>query len=370
MTVAGTEGAAFTERRQIRAVQSLVAPGAAALATCALLAVWTFQLRPIALPDHVAFTPSPSLRAALSERPSLYGTLAEPGLDAGPPPPALARLSAPSPALAAPVDEAKAALAAAPTGRLAVRNTFGDLRGANFAIGPSRLDARASPLLQLRLEAAATPEPPEVASIPLPPRRPTDLAEAPAKPSPTPTRSANAEPQGPAAPEHTIFEKIFGAPKSDSTVVAYANTESPFPRNPFIDSTKMALSHYDKFTAVYDIQARAVYLPSGKKLEAHSGYGDLIDDPKHVDVHARGATPPATYELAPRESLFHGVQALRMKPTDSGTQFGREGLLVHPYMLGPGGDSNGCVSIEDYEAFLAAYQNGEVKRLVVVAKLQ
>ena len=30
--------------------------------------------------------------------------------------------------------------------------------------------------------------------------------------------------------------------------------------------------------------------------------------------------------------------------------------------------SNGCVSFKDYNAFLQAYQNGEVKRLVVVAR--
>ena len=38
-------------------------------------------------------------------------------------------------------------------------------------------------------------------------------------------------------------------------------------------------------------------------------------------------------------------------------------------MLGPNGDSNGCVSFKDYEAFLQAYQNGQVKRLAVVASM-
>jgi hypothetical protein len=36
-------------------------------------------------------------------------------------------------------------------------------------------------------------------------------------------------------------------------------------------------------------------------------------------------------------------------------------------MLGPNGDSNGCVSFRDYGAFLRAYKQGKVKRLVVVA---
>jgi hypothetical protein len=73
------------------------------------------------------------------------------------------------------------------------------------------------------------------------------------------------------------------------------------------------------------------------------------------------------YELTAREELFHGVQALRLTPVGGGGIFGRDGLLAHPYMLGPNGDSNGCVSFKNYEAFLQAFENGAVKRLVVVA---
>jgi hypothetical protein len=61
------------------------------------------------------------------------------------------------------------------------------------------------------------------------------------------------------------------------------------------------------------------------------------------------------------------VRALRLIPVDETKVFGRTGLLAHSYMLGPNGDSNGCVSFRDYDAFLQAYRNGEVKRLVVVA---
>ena len=82
----------------------------------------------------------------------------------------------------------------------------------------------------------------------------------------------------------------------------------------------------------------------------------------------RGATPPATYDLKLRESLFHGVQALRLTPIDSNV-FGRAGLLAHTFMLGPNGDSKGCVSFRNYDAFLQAYLRGEVKRLAVVARL-
>lgn len=130
----------------------------------------------------------------------------------------------------------------------------------------------------------------------------------------------------------------------------------------------MALG-YDSRTAVYDIKAKALYLPSGVALEAHSGMGALMDDPDHVDQRMVGATPPATYDLKPRERLFHGVRALRLTPTDGTSALGRVGLLTHNYMLGPRGDSNGCVSIKDYDRFLKSWDNGEFNRLVVVPSL-
>ena len=49
--------------------------------------------------------------------------------------------------------------------------------------------------------------------------------------------------------------------------------------------------------------------------------------------------------------------------------YGRDGMLAHTYMLGPNGQSNGCVSFKDYQKFLSAYLKGEVDRLVVVARL-
>ncbi len=119
-------------------------------------------------------------------------------------------------------------------------------------------------------------------------------------------------------------------------------------------------------TAVYDISARTVFLPSGEKLEAHSGLGDKLDDPKYVNVRMRGPTPPNVYELTLREQLFHGVRAIRLNPVDESKMHGRDGMLAHTYMLGPNGDSNGCVSFRDYNKFLQAFLRGEVDRLVVV----
>jgi hypothetical protein len=110
-------------------------------------------------------------------------------------------------------------------------------------------------------------------------------------------------------------------------------------------------------------------MPNGAKLEAHSGLGSLMDDPTRVSERNAGATPPNVYDLKPRERLFHGVQALRMIPVGDNDTLGRSGLLAHSYMLGANGDSNGCVSIKNYERFLKAYNNGEIKRLVVVPSL-
>jgi hypothetical protein len=48
--------------------------------------------------------------------------------------------------------------------------------------------------------------------------------------------------------------------------------------------------------------------------------------------------------------------------------YGRDGMLAHTYMLGPNGQSNGCVSFKNYDKFLQAFLRGEVDRLVVVPK--
>ena len=145
-------------------------------------------------------------------------------------------------------------------------------------------------------------------------------------------------------------------------------TPLPPPRPLEFEPPVKPATGYDRWTAVYDISAHTVYLPDGTRLEAHSGLGDRLDDPRYVDERDRGATPPHLYELTLRESLFHGVQALRLNPIGGGFSFDRVGLLAHPYMLGPNGDFNGCVSFKDYDAFLRAFQSGEVKRLAVVAR--
>ena len=181
-------------------------------------------------------------------------------------------------------------------------------------------------------------EHPKVAeAAPLPPARPLPVVAAVTPPAPAAT---------PPAPE----------PKLAS-------------RPPLQSHSELADLNLDGRTAVYDISARTVYLPNGRKLEAHSGLGEKMDKPQFAHLRMRGPTPPNVYTLSYREQLFHGVRAIRLTPVDESKMFGRDGILAHTYMLGPSGQSNGCVSFDDYQAFLNAFAKGEVERMVVVARL-
>ena len=276
--------------------------------------------------------------------------------------------------------------------------------GRDFAPTPSALSATlaqrndtapAPPgaVAQLHDAAPAPPEavaePGSIASVPLPIPAASQAAEAVPLPAPRPMEfrlQANRGPFRtfgrrvaqlnrpaaiPAAPadNRNFIEKLFGMPQQPpGPALAYATPEDGLFGRSRPTTSGPALP-YDRWTAVYDISAHTVYMPNGARLEAHSGLGNRLDDPRSVTQRDRGATPPNVYELEPRAQLFHGVQALRLNPVGAGGTFGRNGFLAHTYMLGPHGDSNGCVSFKDYNAFLQAYQNGEIKRLAVVARL-
>lgn len=170
---------------------------------------------------------------------------------------------------------------------------------------------------------------------------------------------------------HSIQERLWGKPdQQGGGLLAYASADASFTSSISQDPTKGGQAPYDRSTAVYDISAHSVYLPDGTKLEAHSGLGEYLDNPRSESIKMRGVTPPHIYELKPREALFHGVPALRLNPIGGSESIhGREGLLAHTYMLGPGGDSNGCVSFRDYYAFLDAYRNKGIRKLAVVAHI-
>ena len=171
----------------------------------------------------------------------------------------------------------------------------------------------------------------------------------------------------------SMVEKLWGKEGAHNPVLAYASADAgsvtgsiPREQNPMLGGSPP----YDRDTAVYDIAAHTVYLPDGTKLEAHSGLGQYLDDPHSSRIRMRGVTPPHIYTLKPREALFHGVAALRLTPIGGEeTIYGREGLLAHTFMLGPNGDSNGCVSFRDYNAFLNAYHNMGIRKLAVVARI-
>ena len=173
----------------------------------------------------------------------------------------------------------------------------------------------------------------------------------------------------------TIVEKLWGKPQPHGpSLLSFASADASVTgslgptQNPALAGST---PRYDQSTAVYDISAHMVYLPDGTRLEAHSGLGSKLDDPNSANIRMRGVTPPHIYELKPREALFHGVPALRLTPVGGEDAiYGRSGLLAHTYMLGPNGDSNGCVSFKDYNAFLNAYRNQGIKRLAVVARVE
>src|SRR5512139_2808308 len=194
--------------------------------------------------------------------------------------------------------------------------------------------------------------PTQRAEIPLPRSRPAQ-ADLAAQIASSQAYAYNA----PKADNRTLFQKFTDIFPGKIRLASLTPDSGLFSQGP-----DLAALGFDPQTAVYDISARALYLPSGVALEAHSGMGSLKDDPDHVHEPNIGATPPATYDLKPRERLFHGVRALRLTPAEGSSALGRVGLLTHSYLLGPGGDSNGCVSIKNYDRFIKAYDNGEFNR--------
>jgi hypothetical protein len=210
------------------------------------------------------------------------------------------------------------------------------------------------------------PRPPEFgAAAPVTP----DVARAPAR-APRRTKAARLAP--PPADERSWFEKLFDINSPTPPGVSYAALDSRpvevAPRTTRLSPSPVPVPGPEAGVAVYDITARTVTLPSGERLEAHSGLRDKMDDPRFVHVRMQGATPPGTYDLTEREALFHGVRAIRLNPVGgSAAIHDRAGILAHSYLLGPNGDSNGCVSFKDYDRFLQAYLRGEIRRLVVVA---
>jgi len=246
------------------------------------------------------------------------------------------------------------------------------------AAAPQAVEPKPQPEAPKLAEAArpkeTAPAPPraQVAAI-APPSRPAEAGPAKSPGVRDMAQRAKAAVMSIAANEkQTVFEKLWGRQPSRG-LLSFASADTSAITGSIGQNQNPALggsAPYDRSTAVYDISAHTVYLPDGTKLEAHSGLGDRLDDPRSANIRMRGVTPPHIYELTPREALFHGVPALRLNPIGGEDAiFGRSGLLAHTFMLGPNGDSNGCVSFRDYNAFLNAYRNQGIKRLAVVARI-
>jgi hypothetical protein len=245
--------------------------------------------------------------------------------------------------------------------------TFDDRFGAAAPQGVAPKPQPVSPPADRQVAEIAPLPAPRPAALRLPQQSARDRVQEATQGAKAAVMAAVAEKEQP-----TIFEKLFGKLKSSGPTLAYASADASATGSlgPTQNSALGGSAPYDRTTAVYDISAHMVYMPDGTKLEAHSGLGSKLDDPKFVNVKMHGPTPPHVYDLEPREALFHGVPALRLNPIGGeDAVFGRTGLLAHTYMLGPNGDSNGCVSFRDYNAFLNAYKNGEIKRLAVVERL-
>ena len=223
-------------------------------------------------------------------------------------------------------------------------------------------DAVASPrvaeLAPAVIAEAVPATPPARPSVRAPmPETASALEQTKSVPLPRPSPAARETPRQPAV--RATPQVAMLAPQRPAAIAPPRREQDRLPMLPGPDSR----------TAVYDIAAHTVYLPNGQQLEAHSGLGDKLDDPRYVSVKNRGPTPPNVYELKLREQLFHDVRAIRLTPVDGSRMFGRDGMLAHTYMLGPNGQSNGCVSFRDYQAFLRAFLRGEINRLVVVPRL-
>jgi hypothetical protein len=218
--------------------------------------------------------------------------------------------------------------------------------------------AKRAPDAQMQLASA---DPAEI--VPAPEAKPKSFADR-----------AKAAVMSITGPRQSMVDKLWGKREPSGGLLAYASADAsvtasiaPREQNPMLGGS----APYERDTAVYDITAKTVYLPDGTKLEAHSGLGSNLDDPRSSRTRMRGVTPPHIYTLKPREALFHGVPALRLTPIGGESAiYGRDGLLAHTFMLGPNGDSNGCVSFKDYYAFLDAYRNKGIRKLAVLARVE
>ena len=201
-------------------------------------------------------------------------------------------------------------------------------------------------------------------AVGLPPEKPDSKpATADAEPEAKPERKLRETADDPAL---TARKPAGNDRQGSQQELAYAKPDKPAGAFNNLFNTPKA----GKGVAIYDISAAVVHMPDGTKLEAHSGIGKMVDNPRYVHVKMNGPTPPNTYKLSMREKRFHGAEAVRMTPIGDQTMHGRDGILAHPYLLRGGrAESHGCVAIKDYQRFLKAFKQGKVTHIVVVPSM-
>ncbi|KZM48677.1 hypothetical protein OA90_19680 [Labrenzia sp. OB1] len=255
-----------------------------------------------------------------------------------------------------------------------------------FAEAPAEALPQALPKSLAAKPAGTLPETnSEIEMASLDPRASGALAEraSPVKPGAIPTRLPGTKPRiarstKPSASKPVATKPRREKPSETTPVLAYAT-----PGNPEEDENgvfsglgklfgggKGGLPGANSKVAVYDISAATVHMPDGTKLEAHSGIGEKMDNPKYAHVKNYGPTPPNIYKLRMRERRFHGVEAIRMLPHDRAAMKGRDGMLTHTRLLRRSIGSHGCVAFKDYNKFLKAFKAGKVKTMIVVPSME
>src|SRR5882757_7510607 len=171
----------------------------------------------------------------------------------------------------------------------AIRKTYMALLDVTYSLGPPPGSFSATmprgPDRQLAMLPPDQSEAQDVASpqraaesVPLPAPRPSTLRLLASRE----IEKAKAAILSVTAEKPSIFEKLWGKPQPKGSLLAFASADfgdvsipGPGKASPMGNAAP-----YDRQTAVYDITARTVYLPDGSKLEAHSGLGAKLDDPR------------------------------------------------------------------------------------------
>ena len=146
-----------------------------------------------------------------------------------------------------------------------------------------------------------------ILEVPLPAPRPFELrAPAVAEPRvltpPANRRTRTAVLPNTPADDRTFFEKLFGVKRSAETALGYAAPQESRRRRPRTAAqTRRRLQAVVVLPVHGDLRhqgAQRSTMPNGERLEAHSGLGDRLDDPRFVHERMKGLGRPYVYDLS------------------------------------------------------------------------